>query len=217
MLARAFARRYARRGVAVEDLEQVARLSLIGAVERFDPAVGVKFQTFAGRTIDGELKRYFRDKAWSLRVPRRFQDLGPAIRAAVDTLSKDLTRSPTVAEIADAVGATKDEVIAAMEASQAYNADSIDSPAPGVEGSATVGDQLGSTDVGPTVFENRELVRHLLDRLDDRERQIVELRFFADQSQRQIADKLGMSQMHVSRILRKTLANLRSSLVAEEY
>lgn len=211
-LARAFARRYAKRGVPVEDLEQVARMALIGAVERFDPSVGVKFQTFAGRTIDGELKRHFRDKAWALRVPRRYQDLGVAIRTTMDTLSKEFGRSPTIAELADALGAEKDEIIAAMEASQAFNADSIDTPVAGDDGGATVADRLGGSDLGPELFDDRELVADLLKQLPDRERRIVELRFFADCSQRQIAEELGLSQMHVSRMLRATLATLRTAL-----
>lgn len=215
-LARAFARRYGNRGVAPEDLEQVARLSLIGAVERFDPAVGVRFSTFAGRTIDGELKRHFRDKAWSVRVPRRFQDLGLAVRAAMDTLSKELRRSPTIAELAEAVGAEQDEVIAAMEAAQAFRADSIDVPISGEEATTTVGAELGTSDIGPALFDDRELVGDLLSRLPDRERQIVELRFFGERSQRDIAEEIGMSQMHVSRLLRKALTGLRQALVEEE-
>ncbi len=211
-LAQAFARRYARRGVPLEDLEQVARISLIGAVERFDPEVGVRFKTFAGRTVEGELKRYFRDKAWALRVPRRFQDLGLAIRAAMDNLSKELGRSPTIAELAEAVGADMDEVVAAMEVGQAYRADSIDAPIGGDDSNSSVSDSLGSSDIGPELFDNRELIVDLLSRLPDRERRIVELRFFADRSQRDIASEVGMSQMHVSRLLRKALATLRASL-----
>lgn len=211
-LARAFARRYSRRGVPVEDLEQVARLSLIGAVERFDPTIGVRFETFAGRTIDGELKRHFRDRAWSIRVPRRYQDLGIAIRAALDSLSKDLGRSPTIAELAEEVGSEVDEVLAAMEASQAFRSDSIDTPVGGDDGAPSLADRLGSIDVAPAAFENRELVADLLGQLPDRERRIVELRFFADRSQREIAEEVGISQMHVSRLLRRALATLRSSL-----
>jgi len=211
-LARGFARRYQGRGVAVEDLEQVARLALLGAVERFDPAVGVRFVTFAGRTIDGELKRHFRDKAWSVRVPRQYQDLGIAVRSALDTLGKELGRAPTIPELAEAVGAEVDEVLAAMEAAQAFRADSIDAPLGGGEVGATVADGLGHDDMGPTMVDDRALVADLLGRLPDRERRIVELRFFAERSQREIADEVGMSQMHVSRILRKALTTLRQSL-----
>jgi RNA polymerase sigma-B factor len=212
-LARGFARRYRDRGVALEDLEQVARLSLIGAVERFDPEVGVKFETFAGRTIDGELKRHFRDKAWSVRVPRQYQDLGIAVRTALDTLTKELGRSPTIPELAEAVGADTDEVLAAMEAAQAFRADSLDAPVAGdgeTDGS-TMAESLGTTDAGPSMIENRDMVADLLATLPERERRIVELRFFAERSQRDIAEEVGISQMHVSRLLRKALSTLRGS------
>jgi RNA polymerase sigma-B factor len=212
VLAKAFARRYRNRGVSVEDLEQVAQMSLIGAVERFDPEVGVKFETFAGRTIDGELKRYFRDKAWSVRVPRKYQDLGVAIRSTLDTLTKELGRAPSIPELAESVGAEVDEVLAAMEASQAFSADSIDRPAAGEDGATTVAETLAGTDTGPSRIDDRELVAELLNLLSPRDRRVVELRFFAERSQRQIAEELGMSQMHVSRLLRKALTTLRDSL-----
>ena len=211
-LARAFARRYENRGVALEDLEQVARMSLIGAVERFDPDVGVKFSTFAGRTIDGELKRHFRDKAWSVRVPRHYQELGIAIRSTLDSLTKELGRAPSIPELAEAVGAETDEVLAAMEAAQAFRADSIDVPVAGDDTGTSLAEGLGGVDVGPMQFDDRELVADILERLPDRERTIIELRFFAERSQREIAETIGVSQMHVSRLLRKALATLRESL-----
>jgi len=218
-LARAFARRYRDRGVALDDLEQVARLSLIGAVERFDPDVGVKFETFAGRTIDGELKRHFRDKAWSVRVPRQYQNLGIAVRNTLDTLTKELGRSPTIPELAEAVGADTDEVLAAMEASQAFRADSIDkSTGAGDDdtGTTTIADSLGTTDSEPEKFENQELITGLLAALPERERRIVELRFFGERSQRDVAEEMGMSQMHVSRLLRKALSSLRAASEVDE-
>lgn len=214
-LASGFARRYRQRGVALDDLEQVARLGLVGAVERFDPSVGVRFETFAGRTIDGELKRHFRDKAWSVRVPRAYQDLGIAIRSVLDELSKELGRSPTIPELAESVGADIDEVLAAMDANQAFKADSIDAPVVDDDGATTVGQQLASIDAGPARFDDRALVADLLQRLPSRERRIVELRFFHGQSQRQIADEIGISQMHVSRLLRGALATLREELAEE--
>jgi len=190
----------------------LARLGLIGAVERFDPSVGVRFETFAGRTIDGELKRHFRDRAWSVRVPRSQQDLGLAVRTAVDTLSKEHGRSPTLPELAEAVGAEVDEVLAAIEAAQAFRSDSIDAPATGDASSPTIGDRLGTFDLGPGALENREVVADLLAALPERERRIVELRFFGELNQREIAAEVGMSQMHVSRLLRQALASLRSSV-----
>ena len=211
-LARAFARRYRNRGVELEDLEQVAQMSLIGAVERFDPDMGVKFQTFAARTIDGELKRYFRDKAWSVRVPRRYQELGIAIRSSLDSLTKELGRSPSITELADAVGATTDEVLAAMEASQAFRAQSIDIDSQDEEApSAPVAKSLSSVDAGPDLIDDRALVGDLLAKLPERERRIVELRFYANQSQREVAEQLDISQMHVSRLLRKALTTLREA------
>jgi RNA polymerase sigma-B factor len=211
-LARGFARRFARRGVPLEDLEQVARLALIGAVERFDPEVGVRFVTFAGRTIEGELKRYFRDKAWSVKVPRQYQDLGIAVRNELERLTKSLERTPSVQEVAEAVGAEVDEVLMAMEASQAFAVDSIDAPIREDDGAATVADTLGEVDLGSGMVDDRDLVADLLGRLPDRERRILELRFFADRSQREIAEEIGTSQMHVSRLMRKALGNLRSSM-----
>lgn len=211
-LARGLARRYRQRGVALDDLEQVATLGLVGAVERFDPELGVRFETFASRTIDGELKRHFRDRAWAIRVPRQYQDLGITIRAALDELSKELGRSPTIPELAESVGVEVDEVLAAMEAGQAFRADSIDAPAGGDEVGATVADRLGSVDEGPGRLDDRELVAGLLDRLPDRERRIVELRFFAERSQRDIAAEVGISQMHVSRLLRRALTTLRAEV-----
>lgn len=212
-LARAFARRYDRRGVPREDLEQVASVALIGAVERFDPEVGVKFATFAGRTVDGELKRYFRDRAWSVRVPRRYQDLSQAVRITIESLSSDLGRSPTIPELADAMGVEVDEVVAAMEAAQAYRADSIDMPAAGDDPSGwSLADELAAVDLGPGALENREVVAELLAALPDRERRIVELRFFGERSQRDIAAELDISQMHVSRLLRRALTLLRASV-----
>ena len=210
-LARGFARRYRDRGVALEDLEQVATIGLVGAVERFDPALGVRFSTFAGRTIDGHLKRYFRDRAWSVRAPRQYQELGIAIRATLDDLAVELGRSPTIPEVAEAVGAEVDEVLAAMEASQAFRADSIDAPSSGDESGASLADTLGSIDDAPARLDDREEVAGLLATLPDRERRILELRFFAQRSQRDIAEVMGISQMHVSRLIRKALADLRAT------
>lgn len=211
-LARAFARRYDRRGVPREDLEQVASVALIGAVERFDPAVGVKFATFAGRTVDGELKRYFRDRAWSVRVPRRYQDLSQAVRTTIESLSSELGRSPTIPELAEAIGVEADEVVAAMEAAQAYRADSIDVPTGDESSGWSLADELGAVDLAPGALENREVVVELLAGLPERERRIVELRFFGERSQRDIAAELDISQMHVSRLLRRALTLLRASV-----
>lgn len=208
-LARAFARRYDHRGVALDDLEQVARVGLVLAVDRYDPEVGVKFSTFAGRTIDGELKRYFRDRAWALRVPRRSKDLGVAVRRSIEELTQTLGRSPTTAELAERVGADPDEVLEAIDAGAAFRVGSIDAPDPESGGSAA--DSLGEADGGYGSFEDADLVRRLLDKLSDRERRIVELRFFEELSQREIAERVGVSQMHVSRLLSRALELMRAS------
>ncbi len=212
-LARAFARRYDNRGVALDDLEQVARVGLVLAVDRYDPDVGVKFSTFAGRTIDGELKRYFRDRAWALRVPRRAKDLGVAVRRSIEELTQALGRSPTTAELAERVGAEPDEVLEALDAGAAFRVGSIDAPDPDSGGSAA--DGLGEAEGGYGSFEDADLVGRLLDRLSERERRIVELRFFEELSQREIAEQVGVSQMHVSRLLARALEAMRTSEAVE--
>jgi RNA polymerase sigma-B factor len=206
-LARAFARRFAHRGVSVEDLEQVARLGLLHAVDRFDPELGAKFTTFAGRTIDGELKRHFRDRAWSVRVPRRSQELGIAVRGAMGELAQSLGRSPTPGELAQRVGATTDEVLEAIEASSAFRADSLDAPRDTELGPLT--ETLQTDDLAFDALVNEDLVGRLLAGLSERERVIVRLRFFEELSQGEIARRVGVSQMHVSRLLRKALAHMR--------
>jgi RNA polymerase sigma-B factor len=211
-LARAFARRYTHRGVPLDDLEQVAQMNLIGAVERFDPGRGVKFSTFAGRTIDGALKRYFRDQAWSMKVPRQYQDLGVAVRSNLDRLTNELGRAPSIPELAAAVGADSDEVLAAMEVAQAFRVESIDTPRRGDHDGQPLAEGIGAADAAPLLFDDRDFVADLLGRLPERERQIVERRFFGEQSQREIAEAIGVSQMHVSRLLRKALLTLRTSL-----
>lgn len=210
-LARSFARRYRHRGVALEDLEQVALMNLVAAVERFDPSYGVRFSTFAGRTIDGALKRHFRDQAWAVKVPRHYQELGVALRATLDRLTAELGRAPSIHELATDIGAETDEVRAALEASHAFRAESIDSPLSSTGNERQLVAQLRALDDGEQRVDERDLVAGLLDRLPDRERAIVERRYFGEQSQRAIAAEVGMSQMHVSRLLRKALVTLRTS------
>lgn len=207
-LARGLARRYSRRGLAFDDLEQVARLALIQSVERFDPELGVRFETFASRSIDGTLKRYFRDKAWAVRVPRQYQEIGGSLRLAMDCLSAQLKRAPTVQELAGYLGLGVDDVVAAMEAARAYNASSLDQTVS--PDGATLADRVGSTDKRQDEFEDQDQVASLLKRLPSRQRTIVELRFLQDRSQREIAGELGISQMHVSRLLRRALSTMRT-------
>lgn len=207
-LAAYFARRYDRRGVPREDLHQVAMLGLLNAVDRFDPEMETRFVSFAGRTIDGEIKRFFRDRTWSVRMPRRLQELHLRVRRASEELSHALGRPPTVSELAEHIGVDIDEVLSALDAGNAYRADSLDRPAPGEEDRRSDLAALDG-DAGFVAIEQRSLVQDLLASLPERERRILELRFFQEMSQTEIAAEMGISQMHVSRLLRRTVEQLR--------
>lgn len=211
-LAEFFAGRYRNRGAESEDLRQVAQLALIKALDRFDPDVGVKFSTFAGRTIDGELKRYFRDKTWTVRVPRALKELSADVRKTADQLALEHGRAATVDEIARYLEVDSDSVLEALDVKGAYRPTSLDRPA-GAEGdSATIGDLMGEDDQGMARGEARMTVRSLLATLPERERTILELRFYEDCSQTEIAERVGVSQMHVSRLLRRSFDRLRGQL-----
>ncbi|KUL29713.1 RNA polymerase sigma factor SigF [Actinoplanes awajinensis] len=209
-LARHLANRYANRGEPRDDLHQVAIMGLIKAVDRFDAERGVDFAGFAVPTIVGELKRHFRDKTWSIRVPRRLQELRLAITGANNTLSNTLGRSPTVADIATHLGISEDEVIEGLEGARAYNATSLSTPI--TEGGTELGDTLGGEDTGYEHAELRITLGPAMAGLDEREQQIVNLRFYGNLTQQQIADQIGISQMHVSRLLTKALTKLRRRL-----
>ncbi len=206
------ARRFGNRGEAVEDLAQVGTIGLIKAVDRFDPERGVEFSTYATPTIVGEIKRWFRDKGWSIRVPRRLQDLRLALTGATDELTQALGRSPTVAEIAERLEVSEDEVLEALESANAYSTLSLDAPDLALVDGSSVGETLGDVDDALETVELRESLRPLLGRLPPRERTIVCLRFFRQLTQSQIAAEVGMSQMHVSRLLSRSLAVLRAEL-----
>ncbi|MGH2684541.1 MAG: RNA polymerase sigma factor SigF [Actinomycetota bacterium] len=212
-LAEHLARRFANRGVPLDDLVQVASLGLVKAVERFDPGRGLEFSTFATPTIVGELKRHFRDKGWSVRVPRRVQELHVEINALVGDLTQNLGRSPTIPEIAERAGTSEEEILEAMEAGQAYRSASIDAPGGGDsdEGGPGLSDQLGEVDSGLLDAENRMLLADLIKTLPKREQLMLHLRFFQGMTQSQIATRLGISQMHVSRLLAKSLNLLREA------
>lgn len=211
-LAEHLARRFSNRGVALEDLVQVASLGLVKAVDRFEPDRGLEFSTFATPTIVGEIKRYFRDKGWSVRVPRRVQELHVELSSLVGTLTQRLGRSPTIAELAQAATTSEEEVLEAMDAAQAYRSASIDAPAGGGDDTRGLANQLGGADNRLFDAENRLLVTGLLDTLPKRERLMLHLRFFEGMTQSQIADRLGISQMHVSRLLARSLDQLRERL-----
>lgn len=208
------ARRYANRGVADDDLRQVAMLALVKAVERYDPDRGVTFATFAGRTVEGEIKRYFRDRTWAVRVPRPLKDLHLRIRSAAEDLSAQLDRSPTVRELSTYLGVTTDEIVTALGASAAYTADHIDASSPGSDEGAIGGsisrnhNALAEHESGFDLTDDRMIVRELVAQLPAREQEIVMLRFYEELTQAEIAAKVGISQMHVSRLLRKAFAEM---------
>ncbi len=210
-LARHLANRYSGRGEPADDLQQVAVLGLIKAVDRFDASRGVDFAGFAIPTIIGELKRHFRDRTWSIRVPRRLQELRLAITAANNDLTHTLDRSPTVADIATHLGITEEEVLEGLEGARAYNSTSLSTPA-NAEGDTTLGDTLGGEDTGFELAELRVALGPALATLDEREQKILSLRFYGNLTQSEIAEQVGVSQMHVSRLLTRSLAKLRKHL-----
>jgi RNA polymerase sigma-B factor len=207
-LARALARRFRGRGEPIEDLEQVALVGLVKAVERFDPERGFAFPTFATPTISGELKRHFRDQ-WTVRVPRAVQETVLDLNAAVAELSQALRRSPTVAEVARRVGRSEEAILEAMEAGRAFRAVGIDAPSSSGDG-PTPADRLAVAEVGISDVEQQMTVEVLLERLPAREREIIHLRFFDGLTQSEIAARVGISQMHVSRLIARSLEQLRS-------
>ena len=210
-LAEYLARRFGNRGEPHEDLVQVATIGLIKAIDRFDLERGVAFSTYATPTIVGEIKRHFRDRGWTIRVPRRLQEIQAVINQAVSDLGQELGRSPTVSELATRVGMSEEEILEGLESANAYSPLSLDAPDPSGELGAVI-DQLGDYDDALDAVIDRETVKPLLDRLDARAKRILLLRFFRNMTQSQIADELGISQMHVSRLLSRTLADLRRAL-----
>ena len=206
------ARRFRNRGEPFEDLVQVGTIGLIKSVDRFDPERGVEFSTYATPTIIGEIKRYFRDKGWAIRVPRRLQELRMQIGSATAELTQSLGRSPTAGELAERVGCSVEEIIEGIESSNAYSTLSLDATDDSDDGTSSMLDALGADDAGLEHVEIRESLKPLLDRLEPREKRILLLRFFKNQTQSQIAEEIGVSQMHVSRLLSRTLDQLRASL-----
>ena len=206
-LAEHFARRYAGRGLARDDLRQMAMLAMVKAADRYEPERGVAFSTFASRTIDGELKRAFRDRSWSVRPPRALQELHLTLRRADEELTHELGRHPALSELAERLQVSEEDVLEAMEAGAAHHADSLDAPVGDSE--RTPSDRLGAGDPGYGRTDGRLLVEDLLATLPDREREILELRFYDNLSQEEIADRIGVSQSYLSRLLRRTLLDLR--------
>jgi RNA polymerase sigma-B factor len=211
-LVRSLARRYANRGEPLDDLEQVGCVGLIKAVDRFDVDRELRFSTFAVPTILGEIKRHFRDRAWSVRVSRGLQELSARVGREVDRLSTRLGRSPTIQDLARATGATTEQVLEALLGAQAYSTVPLDEPL-GEDGDPV--DRLGADDPAFAVAEERMELSAGLRALTERERRIVLLRFFAGLTQREIAERVGISQMHVSRLLRRSLERMGETLATD--
>jgi RNA polymerase sigma-B factor len=211
-LARRLAHRFTHRGQPYDDLAQVASIALIKAVDRYDPERNVKFSTFATGTIIGELKRHFRDRGWSVRAPRRIQELYLELGTTIESLGHGLGRSPMVSELATATGASEEEIVEAIEAGQGYRSASLD--APGAAG-ATLGDSLATEDAAITLVDERSVLDPALASLPARNRVIMRLRFIDGLSQCEIASRVGISQMHVSRLLATSLSQLREAFAAD--
>jgi RNA polymerase sigma-B factor len=213
-LAVHIARRFQRSGTSDDDLRQVAMIGLVKAVDRFDPEYGASFSAFAGRTIEGELKRHFRDRSWVVRVPRSAKELHLSVRRASEELAHDLRRSPTVDEISRHLRLDRDDVLRGLAASAAYHVGTLDVGAPGDGDDGGVDRQqiLAVDDTGLTDSEDRQIVEDLLERLPEREREILRLRFYEGLSQSEIGDLVGLSQMHVSRLLCRSFDQMREWL-----
>jgi RNA polymerase sigma-B factor len=214
-LARDLALRYAYTDEALDDLLQVASLGLIKAIDRFDPSRGTKFTSYAAPTILGELKRHFRDNGWSLHVPRELQERTLAVGHAMERLSKELGRSPQVREVADHLGCSVEQVLEAQEAAASYEAASLDAPvARDDDESTALVNTFGGEDTAYELVEDREAIARTWKELPDADRSVLELRFMHDLTQREIGERIGCSQMHVSRLLRRALNRLETAAAA---
>ncbi|QPP10683.1 RNA polymerase sigma factor SigF [Streptomyces bathyalis] len=215
-MAERLAQRFRNRGENLEDLQQVASLGLVKAVDRYDPGRGKAFESFAIPTIVGEIKRHFRDHMWGLHVPRRVQELRNKVRVSRRELSLTMgDRSPTVARIAEHAGMSEEDVLVGMEALESYSTLSLDAELPGAEDGYSLADTLGRTEPGFDHVIYRESVKPRLKRLPEREQRILYMRFFCDMTQTKIADELGCSQMHVSRLISRTCQRLRDEVDAD--
>jgi RNA polymerase sigma-B factor len=213
-LVRSLARRFMSRGQPLEDLVQVGSIGLIKAIDRFDLDRGVELSTYATPTILGEIKRYFRDKGWAVKVPRALQDLNVRLNRVIEHMTVDLQRSPTICELAAATKVSEEEVVEALESGRAYSSVSIFSGGTGEdEDSLELLDCLGQEEQAYHVFEQRRFLAPAMERLDPRERLILHLRFFEGMTQTQVAARIGISQMHVSRLIRKSIDSLRETMM----
>ena len=208
------ASRFRSRSEPMEDIIQVGTIGLIKAIDRFELSRGVEFPTFAMPTIIGEIKRFFRDTSWSVRVPRRLQELRLDLAKAGDELAQQLDRAPTVAELAERLDLTKEEIVEGMAASNAYTASSLDSQPEEDDSEGALADRIGYEDHDLEGVEYVESLKPLIAGLPPRDRKILSLRFVANMTQSEIGEELGISQMHVSRLLARTLTRLREQLMA---
>ncbi|MFC9645198.1 RNA polymerase sigma factor SigF [Streptomyces mirabilis] len=215
-MANRLAGRFRNRGESLEDLRQVAALGLVKAVDRYDPELGNAFESYAVPTVTGEIKRHFRDHMWTLHVPRRVQDLRNRVRFAVQELSGTISgRRPTVAEIAEHAGMSEEDVRAGLEALESFTALSLDAQVSGSDDGYSLSDALGSADPALDIVIDREAVKPRLQALPERERTILYMRFFGDMTQSRIADELGISQMHVSRLISRCCHRLRDQVMRD--
>jgi len=215
-MADRLAGRFRSRGERLEDLRQVAALGLVKAVDRYDPARGHAFESYAVPTITGEIKRHFRDHMWTLHVPRRVQDLRNRVRFATQDLSQTVPgRRPTVAEIAEHANMSEEDVLVGLEALESYTALSLDAELPGSEDGYSLSDALGSPDPALDTVVDREAVKHRLAGLPERKRAILYMRFFRDMTQSRIAEQLGISQMHVSRLISRCCSRMREQVMRD--
>jgi RNA polymerase sigma-B factor len=210
-LVRALARRYAGRGESLEDIEQVGAIGLIKAIDRYELSREVALTTYATPNVVGEIKRHFRDKGWAIRIPRGLQELNAKMSSTIERLTAKLGHSPSIAEIAAELQTTPEQVLEAMEAGSAYAPVSL-SAGPGADGELDPMETIGSEDAGFERSEQRASLEPALEMLPEREREILRMRFEDGLTQTQIAEQVGVSQMHVSRLIRKSLARMRAEL-----
>jgi RNA polymerase sigma-B factor len=217
-LVRSLARRYSYRGEQLEDLVQIGAIGLIKAIDRFDLDRGVELTTYATPNIIGEIKRHFRDKGWSVRVPRGLQELNVQLSRLMEQLTVQLGRSPTIAELAKASGSQEEEVLEALESGRAYSSLSLSTGSGGVDGDEDLDplESIGTEEHQYEVSEDRAVLAPGFKALDERERRILQLRFFDGLTQSQIAQQVGISQMHVSRLIRRSLEKIRAEIASDE-
>jgi len=215
-VVRRLAARFFGRGESADDLIQVATIGLIKSVDRYDTDRETQFLSYATPTIIGEIKRHFRDKGWSVRVSRPMQELYLSISRVLPEMAQELGRSPRISDLAERLGVSEEDVLRGLDCGQAYTTRSLSAPVSGEEGGAALADLLGGEDARMESVADRETLRQLLSEIPERERNILMLRFFANLTQSEIADRVGVSQMHVSRLLTRTLKDLRERLLAED-